>query len=146
MRAWRAATVASALFLYALSAVYVKDEHDTVSPGATINPLLMLMSDPLAATPQWITTVPPLVSSVAVATALALPVALVSLLIAPAVAVPPLLAPKAVAAKLSVATAAPGAPTEPANLNLSMPLAPSSAVTALVAALRAAVLCVTAMF
>jgi hypothetical protein len=116
MRAWRAAKVASALVLYALSAVYVKDEHDTVSPGATINPLLMLMSDPLAATPQWITTVPPL------------------------------LAPKAVAAKLSVATAAPGAPTEPANLNLSMPLAPSSAVTALVAALRAAVLWVTAMF
>jgi hypothetical protein len=59
-------------------AVYVSELHDTVSPAPTVRPPVMLMSDPLAATAQCTTTVPPPVSSVAVATGDALPVALVS--------------------------------------------------------------------
>lgn len=85
------------------------------------------------------TTVPPDVSSVAVATGEALPVAFVSLVIALAVFVPLDAAPKAVADSGSVATAVPGAPTVPVSLNLRLPLAPISATTASPAALRAAV-------
>lgn len=116
-----------------------------MSPLAMVRPPVILMSLPEAATAQWITTVPAFVSSVAVATGDALPVALVSLEIALAVAVPELEAPKAVADKLSDATIAPGAPTVPVSRNRKRPEAPISAVTASVAALRAAVLCVTAM-
>jgi hypothetical protein len=106
----------------------------------------MLMSEPEAATAQWITTVPPDVWSVANATAEALPVALVSLVIALAVAVPVEAAPKAVALKDSVATAVPGAATVDGDVrNTSLPLAPIRAVTASVAAFRAAVLWVTAI-
>ena len=103
------------------------------------------MSEPEASTAQWITTVPPLVSSVAVATGEALPVALVSLVIELAVAVPDEDAPKAVADSERVATTVPGEPTVPARRNFSLPLEPISAVTASVAALRAAVEWVTAM-
>jgi hypothetical protein len=39
---------------YALNAVYVSDEHDTVSPLATVSPLLMSMSPEDAVTAQWI--------------------------------------------------------------------------------------------
>lgn len=92
------------------------------------------------------TTVPPEVSRVAVATGEALPVAFVSLVIAFAVAVPPDEAPNAVADRLRVATAVPGAPTVPVSRNFSFPDAPINAVTASVAALRAAVLCVVAIF
>lgn len=106
----------------------------------------MFISDELAATAQCITTVPPDVSSVAVATADALPVALVSDVIAFAVAVPLLDAPKAVADSGNVATAVPGAPTVPLKRNLRFPEVPINAVTASVAALRAAVECVTAIF
>jgi hypothetical protein len=101
----------------------------------------MLMSDPLAATAHWITTVPPDVCSVANATGEALPAALVSVVMALAVAVPVLDAPNAVALKGSVATAVPGAATvEGLMRKINCPLAPISAVTASVAALRAAVL------
>jgi hypothetical protein len=105
----------------------------------------MLMSEALAATEHWSTTVPALVCSVAVATGLALPVALVSLVIALAVAVPVLAAPNAVALNDSVATTVPGAATVPVKRNASLPLAPISAVTASVAAFRAAVEWVTAI-
>src|SRR4051812_34717770 len=100
----------------------------------------MLISLAAAATAQWITSVPPEVSIEAVATGEALPVAFVSLLIAFAVAVPPEDAANAVAERLSVATAVPGAPIVPVRRNLSLPLAPISAVTASVAAFFAAVL------
>jgi hypothetical protein len=83
---------------------------------------------------------------VAVATAEAFPVALVSEVIALAVAVPDEDAPNAVADRGRVATAVPGAPTVPVSRNLRFPLAPIRAVTASVAALRAAVECVTAIF
>jgi hypothetical protein len=99
----------------------------------------MLMSDPEAATAQWITTVV-FASMVAVATGEALPVALVSLLMAFAVAVPLLDAPNAVELMFSVATAAPGEPTVPDKRNRRRPVEPINAVTASVAALRAAVL------
>lgn len=79
-----------------------------MSPLATVSPFDMLMSEADAATAQWITTVPPDVSKVAVATALALPVALVSEAMAFAVASPAVLAGKAVADRLRVATAVPG--------------------------------------
>ena len=98
------------------------------------------MSLPDAATAQWITTVPADVSSVAVATAVALPVALVSDVIALAVAVPVADAPKAVALNGHVATAVPGVPTVPVSLNFKFPLAPIKAVTPSVAAFLAAVL------
>lgn len=88
---------------------------------------------------------PPLVSSVAVATAEALPVALVSLVMALAVAVPLDDAPKAVADSGQVAAAVPGDPMVPLVRNLRLPLDPMRAVTASVAALRAATLWVTAM-
>lgn len=99
-----------------------------------------------AATAQWITTVPPDVSSVAVATGEAFPAALVSDVIAFAVAVPLDAAPKAVALKGNVATTVPGEPKVPDNLNFKLPLVPIRAVTASVAALRAAVECVTDIF
>jgi len=119
----------------------VRDEQDTVSPAFTVKPLVMLMSEPEAATAQWITTVPPDVCSVAKATGLALPVALVSLVIAFAVAVPLDADPNAVALKGSVATAVPGDPTEDGLMrNTRLPLVLISAVTASVAAFRAAVL------
>jgi hypothetical protein len=103
------------------------------------------MSEPDAATAQWITTVPAEVWSVANATALALPVALVSEVIALAVAVPVEDAPNAVALNERVATAVPGAATVDGDMrNTSLPLVLMSAVTASVAALRAAVECVTA--
>jgi hypothetical protein len=92
------------------------------------------------------TIVPPDVCSVAVAIGEALPVALVSAVIALAVAVPVDDAPKAVAESDNVATAVPAADTVPDKRNTSLPDAPISAVTASVAALRAAVECVTAMF
>lgn len=119
--------------------------HVTVSPDATVNPFVILMSDPDPATAQCITTVPPDVSSVAVATAEALPAALVSEVMALAVAVPDDASPNASADNGNVATAVPGAPTFPVSLNLRFPDAPINAVTASVAAFRAAVLCVTAM-
>ena len=110
-----------------------------MSPLATVKPLLISISLPDAATSQWMTTVAPLVSSVAVATGEALPVAFVSLVIEFAVAVPLDEAPNAVADNGSVATAVPGAPTEPVNLNTKLPLVLINAVTASVAASRAAV-------
>lgn len=89
---------------------------------------------------------PPDVCNVAVDTAVAFPVALVSLVIAFAVAVPDDAAGNAVADSESVATAVPGADTVPAVLKTSFPDAPINAVTASVAAFLAAVECVTAMF
>ena len=79
------------------------------------------------------------------ATGEALPVALVSAVIALAVAVPLADAPNAVALNDSVATAVPGEPTVPDKRNTSLPDVLISAVTASVAALRAAVECVTAI-
>ena len=105
------------LHVYAGSAVYVKEEQDTVSPDATVKPLVMLMSDADAATAQWMTSVPPDVSSEAVATGEALPVALVSLVIEFAVAVPLLDAANAVALNDKVETAVPGDPTVPVSRN-----------------------------
>jgi hypothetical protein len=125
--------------------VYVREEHVTVSPEATVSPLVMLISEADAATAQWMTTVPAEVSRVAVATAEALPVALVSEVIAFAVAVPEEDAAKAVALRGKVATAVPGAPTVPDSRSFKLPLAPISAVTASVAASLAAVECVTAI-
>jgi hypothetical protein len=92
------------------------------------------------------TTVPPEVWSVAKATGLALPAALVSLVIALAVAVPLDAAPNAVALRGSVATAVPGAATVDGLIRKTrLPLVLISAVTASVAALRAAVEWVTAI-
>jgi hypothetical protein len=106
----------------------------------------MLMSEPEAATAQWITIVPPLVCSVANATGEALPVALVSEVMALAVAVPLDDAPNAVALRGSVATAVPGEATDDGLIrNTRFPLVPISAVTASVAASRAAVEWVTAI-
>jgi hypothetical protein len=90
---------------------------------------------------------PPEVWSVAKATGDALPVALVSEVMALAVAVPPDDAPNAVADKGSVATAVPGEPTVDGEMRKTrFPLVLISAVTASVAAFRAAVECVTAIF
>lgn len=98
------------------------------------------MSEPDAATEHWMTTVPPDVCSVANATGEALPVALVSLVIALAVAVPLDDAPNAVALRDSVATAVPGLATVDGEMrNTSLPLVLISAVTASVAAFLAAV-------
>jgi hypothetical protein len=73
-------------------------------------------------------------------------VAFVSLEIAAAVAVPPEDAPNGVALNPSVATAVPGDATELGEiLNTRLPDAPSSEVTASVAAFFAAVECVTAI-
>jgi hypothetical protein len=105
----------------------------------------MLISDPEAATAQWITTVAADVCSVAVATGLALPVALVSAVIALAVAVPVLEAAKAVVLSDSRATTVPGALTVPESRKANFPEVLISAVTASVAALRAAVEWVTAI-
>ena len=117
-----------------------------MSPDATVRPLVMLMSDAEAATAQWITITAPVAWSVANATGEALPVAFVSLEIAAAVAVPPEDAPNGVAFKPSVATAVPGDATELGDiLNTRLPAAPSSVVTASVAAFFAAVECVTAI-
>jgi hypothetical protein len=44
---------------YALNAVYVSEEQETVSPDATVKPPVMLMSDAEAATAHWITIVAP---------------------------------------------------------------------------------------
>jgi hypothetical protein len=110
-----------------------------------VRPFVRLMSDADAATAQWLTTVAPDVSNVAVATADALPVALVSLAIALAVAVPPDDAPKGVALIISVAAAVPGEPTVPVRRNLSRGLAPSAVVCASATVLRNAVECVTAI-
>lgn len=85
-------------------------------------------------------SVPPEVSSEALATAEALPVAFVSDVMALAVAVPEDDAANAVDESGSVATAVPGEPIEPLRRNLRLPLVLISAVTASVAALRAAVL------
>ena len=125
---------------YALSAVYVKLEQLTVSPAATVKPPVILMSEAEAATAQWITTVPPEVCKVANATGLALPVAAVSGVIELAVAIPDADAPNAVALKGRVATAVPGEATELGEIrNTRLPLVLINAVTASVAALRAAV-------
>jgi len=94
----------------------------------------MLISDAEAATATWITNVAPDVCRDAFATAEALPVALVSDVIAFAVATPLDAAPNAVALSGSVATAVPGAPMVPDSLNTRLPDAPISAVTASVAA------------
>jgi hypothetical protein len=83
---------------------------------------------------------------VAVATGDAFPVAFVSLVIAFAVAVPLDASANASADSGSVATAVPGLPTVPVRRNTRLPDAPIKAVTESVAALRAAVECVTAMF
>jgi hypothetical protein len=104
------------------------------------------MSLPLAATAQWITTVPPLVCKVANATGEALPVALVSEVMEFAVAVPLDDAPNAVALRGSVAAAVPGEATDDGLIrNTRLPLVPINAVTASVAAFRAAVEWVTAI-
>lgn len=116
-----------------------------MSPAATVNPLVMLMSDADAATAQWITTVPAEVCKVAVATGEAFPVALVSLVIALAVAVPVTESPKPSALRLRVATTVPGELTVPVSRKANFPDAPIRAVTASVAAFLAAVVCVTAM-
>jgi hypothetical protein len=100
----------------------------------------MLMSEPDAATAQWITTVPAEVCNVAVATGEALPVALVSEVIALAVAVPVTAAGKAVALSDKRATVVPGALTVPVSRKANLPEVLINAVTASVAALRAAVL------
>lgn len=100
----------------------------------------MLISDPLAATAQWITSVPPEVWRDALATGEALPVALVSEVMALAVAVPVDEAPKAVADSGRVATAVPGEPMVPESRKTRLPLVLIRAVTASVAALRAATL------
>jgi hypothetical protein len=106
----------------------------------------MLISEPDAATEHWITIVPPLVCKVAKATGEALPVALVSAVIALAVAVPLDAAPNAVEDSDRVATAVPGDDTVEGEMrNTSLPLVLISAVTASVAAFLAAVLCVTAI-
>lgn len=123
----------------------MSEEQATVSPALIVSPFVRSMSEPDAATPQCITTVPPLVSSVAVATGDALPVALVSLVIALAVAVPLELAPNAVADNGNVAAAVPGDDTVPLSRNFRFPLAPINAVTASVAASLAAVECVVAI-
>jgi hypothetical protein len=106
----------------------------------------MLMSEPDAATAQWITTVPAAVCKVAVATGLALPTALVSLVMALAVAAPLEDGANAVALKLKVAAIVPGADTVPVVRKHSLPLAPIKAQTASVAALRAANEWVTAIW
>ena len=106
----------------------------TVSPAVIVSPLVMLMSDADAATAQCITNVPPDVCSAALATAEALPAALVSDVIALAVAVPVDDAAKAVADNGNVATTAPGAATVPVSLKVKLPEAPINAVTAFVAA------------
>lgn len=116
-----------------------------MSPDATVRPFVRLMSEPEAATAQWITSVAPEVCNEAFATGEALPVAFVSEVIALAVAVPLTESGKASAVKGSVATAVPGAPIVPDRRNTRLPDAPISAVTASVAALRAAVEWVTAM-
>ena len=103
-----------------------------MSPAATVRPLVMLISLALAATAQWITTVPAEVWSVAVATGEALPVALVSAEMALAVAVPLTAAGNAVALRDNVATTVPGDPTVPDSRNASLPEAPIYAVTALI--------------
>lgn len=105
----------------------------------------MLISDPDAATAQWLTTTAAEVSSVAFATAVAFPVALVSDVMALAVATPDALAPKEVADRVSVATAVPGAATVPDRRNFSLGLAPRAVVCASATVLRNAVECVTAM-
>lgn len=105
----------------------------------------MLMSDPDAATAKWLTTTPPDVSSVALATAVALPAAAVSLAMALAVATPEADAPNEVADNVKVAAAAPGAATVPDSRNLSFGLAPSAVVWASATVLRKAVEWVTAM-
>lgn len=110
-----------------------------------MRPFDMFMSDADAATAHWSTTVPPEVCNVAVATGDALPVALVSDVIVFAVAVPVEEAPKAVDDNGSVATAVPGEVTVPVSRNTKLPLVLIRAVTASVAALRAAVECVTAI-
>ncbi len=97
------------------------------------------MSLPDAATAQWITTVPPDVSRVAVATGEALPAAFVSDEMALAVAVPVEADPKAVAESPRLATDVPGEETVPVKRKRSRPDVLMSAVTASVAALRAAV-------
>jgi hypothetical protein len=92
------------------------------------------------------TTTPPEVCSVAVATADALPVAFVSLVMAFAVAMPVAAAAgNAVALRGSVATAVPGAAAVPAKRKTRFPLVPISAVTAFVAACNPAAKCVTAI-
>jgi hypothetical protein len=101
------------------------------------------MSDPEAATAPKITIVPPEVSSENVDTAVAFPVAFVSLVIALAVAIPvEAAAPKAVEERGQVEAAAAGEPNVPPTLNLRLPLVLIKAVTALVAACRAAAECV----
>jgi hypothetical protein len=44
---------------YALSAVYVSEEQETVSPAATVKPPVILISAPEEYTEQWIIYVPP---------------------------------------------------------------------------------------
>jgi hypothetical protein len=130
---------------YAGNAVYVIAEQLTVSPAPIVKPFDRLISLPEAATAQWSTTVPPDVSKVAVDTAVALPAALVSLVIAFAVATPVADAPNAVADRARLATDVPGAETVPVKRKRKRPDAPISAVTASVAAFLAAVECVVAI-
>lgn len=77
------------------------------------------MSEPEAATAQCTTTVPAPVSSVAVATADALPVALVSLVMLFAVMTPEEAAPNAGLPNDSVATAVPGLAAVPVRRKTS---------------------------
>ena len=113
-----------------------------MSPEATVKPFDMSMSEPLAATWQVMAITSPLVCRVAWDTAEALPAALVSEAIAPAVAVPELEAPKAGVAQVSVATMAPAAEMRKTSL---LPAPSSWSTTALVAASLLAVECVTAI-
>lgn len=126
-------------------AVYVSDEHDTVSPALTVSPPVMLISEPLAATAQCTTTVPPPVSSVAVATGDALPVAFVSLVMLENVSTPAE-APGATGFDMaSVATAVPGLAAVPVSRNLSLAVVLRVLVTRSATEVRNADGCVTAM-
>lgn len=116
-----------------------------MSPAPMVSPPDMLMSEDDAATAQCDTTVPPEVSSVAVATAEALPVAFVSLVIEFAVETPATAAPNGVADSVRVATAVPGEPTVPASRNFSFGDVPRAVVWASATVLRNAVEWVTAM-
>ncbi|MBK6790785.1 MAG: hypothetical protein IPG77_25025 [Betaproteobacteria bacterium] len=84
-----------------------------MSPAPMVSPPLRLIASPDAATVVCTITVPAPVSSVAVATGEAFPVAFVSLVIVLAVMTPADADPKAGFAMLNVATAVPGLAADP---------------------------------
>ena len=85
-----------------------------MSPAPMVRPPVMLMSEAEAATAQCSCTESALVCSVAAATAEALPVALVSLVIALKVSTPVVTDPQG-SVSVRVATAVPGALTVPVS-------------------------------